>query len=57
MFSGNYHCNIFYLCKFRAKVQNYYEIRIINEGNCSIFLIFSEEDSVFFCKKSVLQNE
>ena len=35
-------------CKFWAKVRNYYEIRITNEGNCIIFLFCAKKSSKFF---------
>jgi len=52
LFSSNYHYNIPTFCKFWAKVRNYYEIRITNEGNCSIFLFLTKK-VVLFSARSV----
>ena len=39
-------------CKFWAKVRNYYEIRITNEGNCIIFLFLTKK-AVLFSTRNV----
>ena len=55
-FPGNYLCNILTLCKFWAKVRNYYEIRIINEGNCIIFLFLAKKVVHFSTIEKALKN-